>query len=247
MKALPFIALVTLTYAIAASAQSRPESASPTDVFEIGPRMVRIPPPEGFTKIGRGLKHILSVQEAAESYKTEIIAIHLPTDQFARYKTNSHTQPDFFTKVSVSRIGRDEDITPESFRAIGAFIEREFGKITDPRDRAVLADQHYVSKNLSKLLKSRTNVKWDQPVNLGVFEKSDRVHSTLTLLSLSANNTPYKFLGTVSFVYVNMRLFYVYAYKLDPVEEDLEMIREFTRKWTASIVGANQEITAKRQ
>ena len=52
-------------------------------------------------------------------------------------------------------------------------------------------------------------------------------------------------IATVSFVNVNMRLIYVYAYKADPVDADVEMLREFTKKWTASIVAANEELTAK--
>ena len=245
MKALSFVVLVTLTYTAAASAQTGPGSASPFDIFEIGSRLVRIPPPADFTKIGRQHGRILSVQEASEPAKNEIIAVHLPTDQLSRSKRDSDWQPDFFTKVSVSRVGRDEDITPESFLAVGSYIEKEFAKMTDPRGRSVLAEQHYASKNLSELLDRTTKLQRDQPVSLGVFDKSDQVHSTLALISLSANNRSYKFLGTVSFVYVNMRLIYVYVYKSDPVEEDIEMIREFTRNWTASIVAANQELTAK--
>jgi hypothetical protein len=247
MKVRPFVMLMSLVYAAAASAQTVPETARPAYTFEIGSRIVRIPSPEGFTKIGRRHGRVLSVQEASEPSTNEIVAVHLPTDQLPKFKTGSDRQPDFFTKVSISRIGRDEDITPESFLAVGSFIEKEFAKLTNPRGRALLAEQHYVSKNLSELLNSRTDVKWDQPVNLGVFDKSDSIHSTLTLISLSANNTPYKFLGTVSFDYVNMRLIYVYVYKSNPVGEDLEMIREFTRKWTASIVDANRETTAKHR
>lgn len=247
MKALPFIALVVLTYTAGASAQTSPESASPSDSFEIGSRTIRVPAPEGFTKIGRRHGRILSVQEASEPAKNEIIAIHLPTDQLSRSKRNPDWQPEFFTKVSASRIGRDEDITPESFLAVGAYIEKEFAKMTDPRGRSVLAEQHYASKNLTELLERTTKVQRDQPVSLGVFDRSDRVHSTLALMSLSANNRSYKFLGSVSFVYVNMRLLYVYVYKSDPVEEDLAMIRDFTRNWTASIVAANQDLTAKHR
>lgn len=245
MKALTFVGLVALTYAV--SAQTGSGSASPSDSLEIGSRTVRIPPPAGFAKIGRRHGRILSVQEASEPTKNEIIAVHLPSDQLSRSLRDSDWQPDFFTKVSVSRIGRDEDITPESFLAVGSYIEKEFAKMTDPRGRSVLAEQHYASKNLSELLERTTKLQRDQPVSLGVFDKSDRVHSTLALITLSVNGKPYKFLGTVSFVYVNMRLLYVYVYKSDPVEEDLEMIREFTRNWTALIVAANQELSARHR
>ena len=247
MKALSFVALVTLTYAAAASAQTGPGSASPSDTLEIGSRSVRVPPPAGFAKIGRQHGRILSVQEASEPSKNEIIAVHLPTDQLSRPKRDPDWQPEFFTKVSISRIGRDEDITPESFLAVGSYIEKEFAKMTDPRGRSALAEQHYVSKNLSELLDRTTKVQRDQPVSLGVFDRSDQVHSTLALITLSANNKRYKFLGTISFVYVNMRLLYIYVYKSDPVEADVEMIREFTRNWTASIVAANQELKADHQ
>jgi len=246
MKALSFVALATLTFAVGTPSQTAPEPVSRAHTFEIGSRIVRIPQPEGFTKIGRRHGRILSVQEAIEPIVNEIVAMHLPTDQIPTFKAGSNKQPDFFTKVSVSRIGRDEDITPEGFSAVASYVEKEFAKLTDPRGRSVLAEQHFASKNLSELLHRRTIVKWDQPVHLGVFDKSPRVHSTLTLITISNNTTLYKFLGTVSYVYVNMRLLYVYVYKLDPVEEDLEMLREFTRKWTASIVEANEELKAKR-
>jgi hypothetical protein len=85
-------------------------------------------------------------------------------------------------------------------------------------------------------------VKFDRPVHLGVFDKNTRVHSTLSLLNVSVNKDTHKFLATVSFVYVNRRLIYVYAYKANP---SVGMLSEFTKKWTASIVAANTEITAK--
>jgi len=237
----------TIAFAIAStvSGQTGVENAVPSDVFEIGARKVRVPPPDGFTKIGLRFGHILSVQEAAEPAQNEIFALHLPTDRLPKYASDYDRSPDFYTKVSVSRIGRDEDITPAEFNAVGAYVEKEFAKMTSVDSPGMTAGQRYVSKNLSDLQESKVKVKFDQPENLGVFDRTPRVHSTLSLLNLSVNKVQYKFLATVSFVYINMRLIYVYAYKRDPRQADMEMLRDFTKKWTASIVAANEELTAK--
>lgn len=245
MKDFFVVAVVAVSCAATALSQSGVENSPPSDVFEIGTRKVRIPAPEGFTKIGLRHGRMLSVQQAAEPAQNEILAVHLPVEEPPNYSADFDRQPDFFTKVSVSRVGRNENVTAAGFEALASYIEQEFSRMTDPDDKKVIAGQQYVSKNMSDLLDSKTKIKWDRPINLGVFEKNAKVHSTLALLSLSANKTPYRFLGTISFVYVNMRLIYVYAYKSDPVEEDLEMLRVFTRKWTASIIAANEEITAK--
>jgi hypothetical protein len=242
MKTLLVVAMLAL--ATSASAQTPAETVS-SDVYEIGSRTIRIPAPEGFTKIGLRYNHILSVQVAAEPSKNEIFALHLPSEQLSKYLTDFDGQPDVFTKVSVSRVGRNEDITPAGFAAAKVYIEQEFARITDPDSPAMKAGQQNVSKNLTELLDSHTKIKWDRPVNLGVFERGDRVYSTLTLISPSANRTSYKFLASVSFVYVNSRLIYVYAYKSNPVEADVELLRDFTRRWTAAIVAANDELTAK--
>ena len=245
MNTLFLASAIALACAAQVLGQTAGETVVPSDVFEIGGRTVRIPPPHGFTKIGLRYGHILSVQEAAEPAENEIFAIHLPTDELSKYLTNYDREPDFFTKVSVSRIGRNENITPTAFSALRFYIEKEFAKMTDPESKEMRSGEKYVSKNLTHLLESGTKVKFNQPVNLGVIDKNDRVYSTLALLNLSVNKKPYKFLGTVSFVYVNMRLVYVYAYKSNPVEADAEMLSEFTRKWTASIIAENEELNAK--
>ena len=232
----------TIVFVIAAPSFGQ---TTDSDVFEIGGRTVRVPPPEGFSKVGYRHGQVLSVQIAAEPANNEIFAIHLPSDELSKYLTDFERSPDFFTKVSVSRIGRNEDVTPAGFNALKAYIEKEFAKMTDPDGNAMKQGQQIASKSLSELLARTNKVKWDRPVNLGVFEINDRVYSTLTLLSLSVNKKPYKFLGTVSFVYVNMRLVYVYAYKSHPVDADIEMLREFTKRWAASIIAANEELTAK--
>lgn len=245
MNTLLLLAAVAFACAASVFGQSGGEVPSSSDVFEIGGRTVRIPPPQGFTKIGLRYGHILSVQEAAEPAENEIFAIHLPTNELSKYLTDYDRAPDFYTKVVVSRIGRNENITPAAFSAMTIYIEREFAKMTDSDSKEMRSGERYVSKNLTSLLERTTKLKFNQPVNLGVFEKDDRVHSTLTLLSLSANKKPYRFLGTVSFVYVNLRLVYLYAYKMNPVDADMEMLRDFTRKWTASIIASNDELTAK--
>lgn len=245
MNALLLVATIALAFASTVMCQMVAEPTLPSDIFDIGARKVRIPPPDGFTKIGLRFGHILSVQNAAEPANNEIFALHLPTDKLPKYASDYDRSPDFYTKVSVSRIGRDEDVTPAEFSAVGNYIEKEFAKMTSADSPGMMAGQRYVSKNLSDLKESKVKVKFDQPENLGVFDRNPRVHSTLTLLNLSVNKVQYKFLATVSFVYINMRLIYVYAYKRDPVESDLEMLRDFTKKWTASIVATNEELTAK--
>jgi hypothetical protein len=239
-----FLAMVVLASAAAVHGQTGVDGPLLPDTFDIGTRKVRVPPPEGFSRIGLLYDHILSVQMAAEPPQNEIFALHLPTNVLPKYRSDFDRAPDFFTKVSVSRAGKSEDVTPAGFDALQTFVEKEFARLTDPDGKEMVTGQRHVSKSLSELLERSYKVKWERPINLGVFDKSDRIHSTLTLLSLSANNKPFKFLGTVSFVYVNMRLIYVYAYKADPVESDIEMLREFVKKWTASIVASNEELIA---
>jgi hypothetical protein len=245
MKQLFLVVAVALACAAMASGQTEFETTSTSDIFEIGTKKVRIPAPDGFTKIGPLYGHILSVQEAAEPADNEIFALHLPNADLPKHRSDFGRSPDFFTKVSVSRKGRNEEITPAGFIALGTYVEKEFAKITSANSPEMIAGQKHVSNNLSELLENNTKVKFDQPVNLGVFDKTARIHSTLALLNLSVDKVPYKFLGTVSFVYINMRLIYVYAYKANPVDADVEMLREFTKKWTASIVAANEDQIAR--
>src|SRR6187200_2039569 len=130
MKQLLVVATLALACAMTALGQMGDENAAASDVFDIGSRKVQVPPPVGFTKIGLRFGHILSVQAAAEPADNEIFALHLPTDRLPKYASDYDRSPDFYTKVSVSRIGRDEDITPAEFTAVGAYIEKEFAKMT---------------------------------------------------------------------------------------------------------------------
>jgi hypothetical protein len=76
--------------------------------------------------------------------------------------------------------------------------------------------------------------------NLGFFEKSQNVFSCMMMVNLELNERKVTILGTLSLVNIGKRLIYVYAYKMAPKGEDVAMLRDFTRNWTAAITAANK-------
>jgi hypothetical protein len=74
----------------------------------------------------------------------------------------------------------------------------------------------------------------------GTFDKTDRVFSSMILVGTEINGRKVSTLGTMSVVFVNHRLVYVYAYKMSPTEGDVKEMNAFTKKWTARIVAANK-------
>jgi hypothetical protein len=133
MKRLFLFAAAAFACVATAYPQTSLDASPAADIYAIGVRQVSIPAPEGFVKLGHRHGRFLSLQNAAEPSENEVFAVHVPKGDLPRFQANFDHAPDIFTKVSVSKIGRDEDVSAVGFEALGTYIERSYARGTKAR------------------------------------------------------------------------------------------------------------------
>jgi hypothetical protein len=79
-----------------------------------------------------------------------------------------------------------------------------------------------------------------QPRNLGTFEKTKNVYSTMLAMTVKTPTGETPVLCGASFVNVKGRTLFVYVYRRFTSEKDAELVRDFTRTWIRQILAANR-------
>jgi len=176
---------------------------------------------------------------ATEDPGNEPLATHFPVSVIPQFEANQDHDLEFYTKVSISKRARTTDLTPEAFWQIQSSVDREIGALFGAEGTLRNRIEGNAGKGLSALWDNQTSVRIDLPLNLGVFDRGERVISSMVFLKYEVNAKKCSMLATMSFLSVNQRLLFVYAYKTNWVKEDIEMLRDFTKKWTAAIIAAN--------
>lgn len=238
MKNLFLLLACAFVFASTAFAQKTAQRAA--DTFQLGSRTVRIPAPEGFTEIFSRFDRIAARLIATEDPGNEVLTSHLPRSVIPQIEANQDRDLEFYTKVSVSKRAKTSDQTPAMFTELKTSVEKEIDALTDPNSPLLRRAEGNAGKNLTELLGSETTVKFNQPVNLGVFDNGEKVISSMMLMNIQLNDKKFSVLGTTSFVNINHRLVFIYTYKMNPAKEDIEMLRNFAKKWTAAIIAANK-------
>jgi hypothetical protein len=149
----------------------------------------------------------------------------------------------FYTKVSVRKGVREEDYSAERFATLVSTFRKSGSQILDinsPRMRGIVERQE---KSLSELSKQETKIDLSQPVNLGEFDTRPNVYSVMLRLNFTTKNVDGEvtvpILGGLSYVRVKQLLIYVYTYRRYKSATDVEVLRDFTKKWVGQILAAN--------
>lgn len=211
-----------------------------SDGYQLGSRRVRIPPPAGFVEISKQFDRVAARLNATEDPGNDMLAIHVPKTFVANLTASQDIDLVFYTKVSISKKARTADSTPAQFQAVVAEFEKSFNTYMDPDGQLMKNIERNSSKGLTEIYGKNTNVGFSEMSNLGFFEKTQNVFSGMIMANLEINDRKLTILGTLSLVNVANRLIFVYAYKMDPKGEDVAMLRDFTKNWTADIVAANK-------
>ena len=205
------------------------------DVYEVGSRYIRLPPPAGFTEAFRNADEKIVAQfKRGEDPGNEIIAAYLPNAAIRELMASGMVNKTFLARISILSKFKTADVTPEEFADSVAYLEKHTPEFLDPNGPLVKS-----VLNLKKFEKLK-NISIDQPRSLGVFERNDRVFSTLILFSVGIQDQKIVLLGAISYVHVRDRLLYGSIFKVLSENEDIETVRGLSKKWTAAIVSANK-------
>jgi len=236
------VCALTYAFTMSVSAQTRSET------FQLGSRTVKIPAPDGFADVFSRLDRLTGRVLATEDPGNEALATHLPKSAIAQFETNQDRDLEFYTKVSISKDAKTVDITPEMYGRIQSSLDKDIGTLFGTGGKLRTQIGGITGKRLSELWGNETDVRIDQPLNLGVFDRGENVISSMMFLKYEMNNKKFSMLATLSFLSINQRLVFVYAYRTSPVKyvysmspgkKDIETLLDFTKKWTAAIVAAN--------
>jgi hypothetical protein len=174
-----------------------------------------------------------------ESPDLDILAAHVP-NSMVEVLSKGPADMNFYTKVSVAKRARNYDLTPEGFDELIATVEKNFSSYLDLNSPVMKRTVDNANTNLKEKLGPDTNIGLSQPTNLGFFDKKPGVFSAMILTNVEAPGVKKTVLNSISYVLVNKRLIYVYGFKALTNNEDVKILEDFTKKWTAAIIAANK-------
>lgn len=182
--------------------------------------------------------------EATEAPQNDMLLAHLPLSECESLSKGENHAINNYTKVSVLRVAREIVVSRETVALTVDGFRKNFGVYTDPDSERMKELQKNAEQKLSELDSRETKIDLAKPQFLGEFNAGPEVHSFLTLMlftvkSGEAENT-FRALVSTSLVRVKQRMIFVYAFSAYRSKADLDTAKQFTTKWTASIMAANR-------
>jgi hypothetical protein len=236
------IAALAILLALSASAIAQtPKTESA--VFQLGDQLTRIPAPDGFEEAASQFEAIKNQFTSTEAPENDMLAVHLPRADCERLRAGEFGPFNFNTKVSVRRVIRDQAYSAERFANLVSTFRKSSSQILDVNSSTMKSALKRVENSLSEISKQDTQVDLSQPVNLGEFDTRPNVYSVMLVLNFKTKSgdkevsTP--ILAGLSYVRVGQRLIFVYTYRKYISAIDVEVLRDFTRKWIGQILAAN--------
>jgi hypothetical protein len=247
--------IVLLLFAACASraaaqspAQSQPaarpaQATAPDALFHLGERDVLIPAPEGFVEATSRSERVKMAFEATEGEGLDLLAVHLPADVLRRMERGENPEPDFYTKVSVSKRLRVINSSQQDLASLAAYMRANSSKVFDFNSPALQEQLKRQNKGLSELLKQDAAIDFSKPVNLGEIASTPDSFGTLLLVKTKFKSGEVEkekmLLSGICFVRVRDRIIFIYTYHVFNSEGDADVLREFSKRWMADILRAN--------
>jgi hypothetical protein len=222
-----------------AASRNSQSATTPSHVYQLGTRSVVIPPPAGFAEAFSQSDAIAKILIATEAPANEVLTAHLPVEVLDKIKRGEQTGYDFYTKVSVLKLAKAHDMSDAEFAALLAQVETSISQVFDINGPTMKSAVKNVRDALSNLSGKEVQVDFDQPQNLGSFDKMKNVYSFMMLMTFKGPQAKVPLLGGISLVKVNQRLIYVYTYRKFTSEKDAEVLRDCAKAWVRQILAAN--------
>jgi hypothetical protein len=214
-------------------------AGSDSIIYRLGTKSVVIPEPDGFVEATAQSDSIARLFTATESPENEMLAVHIPKEVLEKIKREGNADLNFYTKVSISRRLKALDVTDDDFAKLVAALPAVSNRVLDIKGPEMQKIERDINSGLTELSGEDMNLKFDQPVNLGYFEKTKNVFSMMIVMKLKNRTDKLPLLCGMSFVKINQRLLFVYTYRRYESSKDVEILQNFTRKWIKQILAAN--------
>lgn len=249
LRIIPILLVLGFPNLAVGQAQQSPQRTDPvvkntpgitkSNVYQLGTRSVVIPPPSGFVDAFSQSDYVASIFIATEDPDNEVLTAHVPVEELNRLKKGERAEFDFYTKVSILKLGKVTDMTDAKFAGMVSYFESRSTQILDINGPLMKSAVQNLQKGMSTVVGKEVPLELEQPQNLGSFQKTNNVFSTMLVLTVKGDQSTKPMVAGMSFVKVNHRLLYVYTYRTFTSEKDAEILRDFTREWVGQIVAAN--------
>ncbi len=212
-------------------------------VFQLGNQATRIPAPAGFEEAASQFEKIKNHFTATEAPDNDMLAVHLPRADCEKLRAGEFGPFDFYTKVSIRRGVRDEDYSAARFANLVSTFRQSGSQILDINGPTMKGILERLDQSLSELSQQETEIDLSQPVNLGEFDTRPNVYSVMLLINFKTKvgdtEASVPVLGGLSYVRIKQRLVYVYTYRKYKSGTDVQILRDFTKRWIGQILAAN--------
>ncbi|MGH9944855.1 MAG: hypothetical protein ACRD9R_21100 [Pyrinomonadaceae bacterium] len=214
-------------------------------LFPVGGQFVALPEPEGFVEATSQSKEVKEHFAATFGPEHEVLAVHLPPETLEAIGRRMRVEFDHYTTVTVSTAFKEVDASVELFNQVVGQIEQSTEQMLAPNHPLTKELIGELEKNLSDRSKKQTKVNITQPIRFGQVMKTVDVYSQLLLMNISVASAGARQGGPMlcgaSIIKVNNKILLVNTYKNYKSRNDIEFMREFTRKWAEQIVKANRQ------
>jgi len=230
MNRVTAIAVLFLAACVAISAQD-------AETYKLGSVNVVIPAPGGFIDILDTIPNDHGRFGADDLHG--LLALDVPSDIVMRLRDQPLMPLDIYTRVVISPQIRERFIKPEIFAATIAEYKKNFASLTDPNGKIMTSTKSEMALWTSQVRGQKTGINFDTPKNLGFFNETPNLLSTMILFSMQVDGHAVPMLVSTSMLRINGRLINASVYKRSPTEKDIEIITAFTKAWTDAIFAAN--------
>ena len=210
---------------------------------QLGAKSITIPSPEGFDEAASQLELVKRFFAGTEDPSLDMLAVHLPVEDFERVKRGERFDLPFYTKISISKRSREADYSAAAFSALVSHIQASGSKVFDFDSPEMKAKAQATNKSLSELLEQETTMDITQPLNLGLIDQTPNSYGVMFVIKVkfqSGNLQKEKLMASsATFARINQRLIYIYTYKLVNSKEDIDILKQFTKQWVSQILKAN--------
>lgn len=238
MKIFPILGCLALALLLSVSAMAQAADESVT--VQLGKRSIRIPAPAGFVDGATRYPQIKERFQATEDPRNEMLAVHIERSTSEAIEKGGVDGLAFYTKVSVPRAYSTVDLPDDMIEGVALAYEKQAAKVFDPKGPELKRITDTIQKGLSSTEGRDISVTAPAITELGRLEKSKNSFTTMILIDSVIDGKRSVYAGSISFLNVNRRMIYVYAYKEYKAKNDLEELGTFAKKWTADILAANK-------
>jgi hypothetical protein len=228
------LALTAVVLVVSATAQTGP------DTFSLGNRQIKIPTPEGFAPVSAQFPRLFGRFVSTESAETRVLEVHVDDALLTELIRNEEVDLQFYTKVSAPR--DSAIVSREEFASLIRHLESQISGFFDPGNPQLVAATKQIRKGLSQHNREESAFDVKATKDLGSFERQPGLFSHMVLLNVESRKGTIPLLATSSIILLNGRLVFVSTYRRLTEVMDAESLRDFTKKWTAEIVSANEPV-----